>query len=159
MQEKKKKKSTAIFYIIAAIIVLYLLRNGVFNNRIEINNQAQEMYNVDTLTKLQLLNKMKLSIDSTCPKKIDSVTELENTSVIGSDTFQYNYLLKLDRNKYNVNILKKELAQQVLSQWINKSGFNEFKKRNISVVFSYQDMSKEYWFKEIFSPSNSYNPQ
>lgn len=123
------------------------------------SNTIHRDVKTDTLSNIELLVQMKIECDSSCPEKIDSITTFENTSINGSDTFQYNYRLDIDRRKYNVRILKKNLSQKVYSDWINTPKFDPLRSRALTIVYSYEDKSGTFWFNETFAPSNNYNPQ
>jgi len=119
------------------------------------NNQAKQMVLIDTLPTSELLQKIKSRIDSSCPKKIDNVTTLESSSIFGTDTLQYNYSLNLNRARYDAEKIKSLLAKQI------QSGLNmkEFRRKNITVIYSYTDSTGTFWFNEILAPSNNYIPK
>jgi hypothetical protein len=119
------------------------------------HNDAKKIALIDTLPTSKLLQEMKSHIDSSCPEKIDDKTTLDSISVFGDDTLQYNYSLVLNKEKYNTEKMKSLLAKQIQ----NGLNINGFRRKNITVVYSYIDSTGTFWFNEILSPSNNYIPE
>lgn len=83
-----------LLFVIALFVVWKLyISFSIQSQPAKSHNDAIQMIMIDTLPTNELLQKIKSHIDSCCSQKIDNVTTLESTSILGTNTFQYNYLL------------------------------------------------------------------
>ena len=91
----------ALIGLVLAKVFAYLYVN---NHLDRYDADAKEMFKMDsaahsTPTK-ELLYEMKSSVDSTYPQHIDNITVIQSASVLGNDTFRYNYLIDVYRNLF-----------------------------------------------------------
>jgi hypothetical protein len=145
-----------ILYVIALFIVWKIWIWYQINTQMpNIKKTAMEMALLDTTPTRKLLYEIKYHEDSICPKKIDNATVLDSVSILGNDTLRYNYSLALNKVRYNTNKLKALLGKQILAGL----DLTEFKKKNVTLIYNYNDSIGNFWFNEILSPSNNYSPE
>ena len=100
----------------------------------------------------ELLMLVSDSINKKGPIVIDSLTTFLNTSTFQGNVFYYNYLLKIDTSKYNMNVLKKNLKKEIFDTFINTSVCKEFKEKKVTIIYHYKNSKDDFLFELIFAP-------
>jgi hypothetical protein len=155
----KKKIIKNYFRYVGILIVSYLGYKLIapafnMNDRPKMYRQTNTIKK-DTVTSInikEMLEYVADSINKTPSSYSDDITTLQNAIVLPDKTFQYNYTLKIDTQKYYMPKFKKIIRKALLDSFVNVPSFKTFKDSSVTVVFNFTNVKMKPLFKIIFTP-------
>ena len=82
----------------------------------------------------------------------DSMTEFISAHSLPNKIFQYNYVLKIDTNKYDIRKLKEIDEKQIFDSVIMTAAFKEIRDYNVTIIYNFIDMNQNPLYKLVFTP-------
>lgn len=154
MTEKKAiYKSTLRNFVVLCVVYLgYRLIAAPPNNHNNFNNYNQ----IKTLSIDEQLKRAADSVNKSSHLWIDSLTEFVNVDVLANKTFQYNFALRIDTNKYNMKVLKELNEKNLYNTFISSPSFKIFKDNDVTIIYRYTDIENNFLYQIIFTP-DKYN--
>jgi ribosomal protein L40E len=131
-----KKLAGIIVGAIAFMAAYFLVQQLVFNPSID-----------------KVLMKSASEINKSCPIMIDSETRLDNTIVLLSKVFQYNYtLVNMEKETVDIAALKDYLEPSIIN-FVRTNPEMKFQRdKKITVNYYYQDKDRNYLFTISVTP-------
>lgn len=95
-----------------------------------------------------------MDINKKCPIQVDSVLKLENTIAFPSATFRYNYILKYDTVKYDIQAFEKSLRITTLNMVRTNPDGKMFKDLYTTLEYNFSDTLGHFLFRMVFKPED-----
>lgn len=89
-----------------------------------------------------------------CPVQVDSILRLENVTAFSPATLRYNYSLKLDTTKYDLNAFKQSLRTTTLNSIKTNPDAQVFRKLFTTFEYSCNDSIGNFLFRITIRPSD-----
>ena len=111
----------------------------------------QFIFKVPSLDKVMM--KTASEINETCPIMIDGETRLDNTIVLLSNVFQYNYtLINMDKEAVDIDMLKTYLEPNI-TNFVRTNPDMKFQRDNkVTINYYYKDKDGNYLFTISVTP-------
>lgn len=103
-------------------------------------------------TKYEFLTAVSSDINKKCPIQVDSILKLENTVAFPIATFRYNYVLKYDTLKYDIQSFEKSLRKTTLNTVKTSPDAKMFRDMYATLEYNYSDTLGNYLFRIIIEP-------
>jgi len=98
------------------------------------------------------LTAVSSDINKKCPIQVDSILKLENTVAFPIATFRYNYVLKYDTLKYDIQSFEKSLRKTTLNTVKTSPDAKMFRDMYATLEYNYSDTLGNYLFRIIIEP-------
>lgn len=151
MVDKRSNIKNALrgFAIFCVTYLVYKLMISPFHsNNVYKNNKSP----IDTNFIYTALQTAVDSINTHSNFWIDSITEFKNALVLPNKTLQYNYVLKIDTNKYNIRKIKELDEKNLFDNFIKTSSCKTFRDSSVTIIYNYTDIKMNALYKIVFSP-------
>ena len=137
---------------VISILVSFVVYKAVYFLLSPNHNYRKSGINVDSMNVSNALYEQVYDLNKKGPMWIDSVTEFVSAAVTKNKTIQYNMLLKIDRNEYDLGTLKIAFEKHTLENLEKNPSYNEFKENEITIIYDYSDMKKDFLFQVELTP-------
>ena len=98
-----------------------------------------------------VLKDMAEQVNKYCPMRVDSIIRLESTYAVNT-TFRYNYTLKFDTVKNDLQRFKKDLRVTTLNSLKTSPDAKILRGLYATVVYHFSDTSGNYLFEMVMLP-------
>ncbi len=103
-------------------------------------------------TTYDFLKAVSEDLNKKCPIQVDSILKLENSVALPGATFRYNYILKYDTVKYDLNEFEKSLRVTTLNMARTNPDGKMFKDLFTTLEFNFSDTMGNFLFRLVFKP-------
>ena len=103
-------------------------------------------------TAYDLLQTVSSDLNKKCPIQVDSILKLENTVALPIATFRYNYILKYDTVKYDIQEFEKSLRITTLNMAKTNPDGKIFKDLFTTLEYNFSDTIGHFLFRLVFKP-------
>ena len=102
----------------------------------------------------KVMMKTASEINETCPIMIDRETRLDNTIVLPSNVFQYNYtLINLEKETVDIDLLKNSLEPNITNFVRTNPGMKIQRENKVTINYYYKDKDGNYLFTISVTPN------
>jgi hypothetical protein len=92
-------------------------------------------------------------MNKTCPSMIDPETRLDKVLTFGTYNLQFNYtLVNQVKDSLPIENLKRYMEPVILEKIKNSGTLRKFLDKNLTWIYSYNDMKGEFIFKVTYTP-------
>ena len=93
------------------------------------------------------MRKTATEINKLCPILVDSETRLENTIVLPSNVFQYNYtLMNIEKGSIDIALLKNEMEPDITNFVCTSPDMKVLRDNKVTINFQYSDKDGNHLF-------------
>ena len=103
-------------------------------------------------TAYDILKTVSTDLNKKCPIQVDSILKLENTVALPIATFRYNYILKYDTVKYDIQEFEKSLRITTLNMAKTNPDGKIFKDLFTTLEYNFSDTIGHFLFRLVFKP-------
>jgi hypothetical protein len=127
-----------IFGLVLVVAVLFIATQKIFFKT--------PSTNIEISTFVKTMNK-------TCPSMIDTETRLDKVMASSDKNLQFNYtLIHMNKDSLPIERLKKYLEPRILQKIKTSPTLNQFLYKNLTWIYSYNDMKGDFIFKITYTP-------
>lgn len=105
-------------------------------------------------TTYEFLKALSNDLNKKYPIQVDSILKLENTVAFPIATFRYNYTLKFDTAKYDIQEFEKALRKTTLNTVKTNPDGKMFRDMYATLEYNYSDTLGNYLFRIIIRPGD-----
>lgn len=99
------------------------------------------------------VRKFVKGMNKQCPEMVDPETRLDKVLVFEGDNLQFNYtLIHMLRDSIPIQGLKSYMQPVILEKIKNSGTLRKFLDKNMTWIYSYNDMKGEFIFKVTYTP-------
>lgn len=92
-------------------------------------------------------------MNKTCPSMVDPETRLDKVVTFAGSNLQFNYtLIHMLKDSLPVTRLKSYMEPVILDKIKNSGTLRRFLNKNLTWIYSYNDMKGDFIFKVTYSP-------
>lgn len=143
---KKTLIGTFIVLILFSLIIGWIILDTTHGQPTKINS------NEDNLTIDELLKESVDDVNKTCPKKINSVTELINITIPLSHTYQMNFKVDTVFTKEGAIKFQKAVEKDALEGFKTNKAFKIFNDSAVIIMYTMVDKNDSLLFKTVYTP-------
>jgi hypothetical protein len=141
-------RSHVVMGVVMGIVLLFLVGFAIskalnFDKLMSMNKDSLYEYALSTIAE---------QTNKSCPIIIDSLTRMDNVTVLPGNTFQYNYTLKVDKSQVDIARLQSSLEASIVPSVKSEPSLAGLRSMKTTLKYSYSDKNAQHLMTITVTP-------